>query len=186
MAKKDEGSGVVKSINNKIYYYSDVTHSSILDLTEQVELVTKKMQVLGIENSIEPPPIILHVGSYGGSIFAGFAGMDMIRSNPLPIHTVVDGATASAATLLSVVGYKRLIRKSSYMLIHQVSSFLCGKFEEIKDDIQNLKKIMSTIKQVYINHTKIPKDKLDEILKHDWWLSADECLKYGLVDEIIK
>lgn len=181
-----QGSGAVKSINNRIYYYAGVSHNSVLDLTEQVQTVTKKMQVLAVENEIEPPPITLHVGSYGGSVFAGFAGMDMIKSNPIPIHTVIDGAAASAATLLSVTGSKRLIRKNAYMLIHQLSSFMYGKFMEIKDQMQNLEKLMSTIKQTYVDHAKIPSDKLDEVLKHDWWLNAEECLKFGLVDEIIE
>ena len=44
---------------------------------------------------------------------------------------------------------------------------------------------METIRSIYSKHTKIPKKKLDEILDHDLWLSAEECLKYGLVDEII-
>lgn len=181
-----QGSGPVKTINNRIYYYADVTHSSILDLTEHVQTATKKMKILGIENEIDPPPIVLHIGSYGGSVFAGFAGMDMIKYNSLPIHTIIDGAAASAATLLSVVGHKRSIRKSGYILIHQLSSFMYGKFAEIKDHVENLEKMMATIKQAYIDHARIPKDQLDEILKHDFWLSADEALKFGLVDKIIE
>jgi len=181
-----QGSGSVKVINNRIYFYEYVSHKSILNLTEQVHTVTKKMQVLAVENEIEPPPIMLHISSYGGSVFAGFAGMDMIKSNPLPIHTIVDGAAASAATLLSVVGHKRSVRKNAYMLIHQLSSCLFGKFEEIKDDMQNLEKLMGTIKQTYIDHAKIPGDKLEEILKHDWWFSAEDCLRFGLVDEIVE
>lgn len=181
-----QGSESIKTINNRIYFYSYVSHKSILELVEQVHTVTKKMQVLAVENEIEPPPIVLHISSYGGSVFAGFAGMDMIKSNTLPIHTVVDGAAASAATLLSVVGHKRFVQKNAYMLIHQLSSCLFGKFEEIKDEMQNLEKIMNTIKQTYVDHTKIPSGKLEEILKHDWWLSAEDCLKFGLVDGIVE
>lgn len=181
-----QGSGSVKVINNRIYFYDYISHKSILNLTEQIHTVTKKMQVLAVENDIEPPPIVLHISSYGGSVFAGFAGMGVVRSNPLPIHTIVDGAAASAATLLSVVGYKRYVRKSAYMLIHQLSSFVFGKFEEIKDEMQNLEKLMDTIKQTYVNHTKIPSDELENILKHDWWFAAEDCLKFGLVDGIIE
>lgn len=181
-----QGSGSVKSVNNRVYYYTGVSHASILDLTEQVQTVTKKMRVIGVENEVDPPPVTLHIGSYGGSVFAGFAGADMIKSNPLPVCTVVDGAAASAATMLSVVGQRRLIRKNAYMLIHQLSSVMYGKFEELKDEMMNLEKLMQTIKQIYIDHARIPRDKLDEMLKHDWWLTAEECLKYGLADEIIE
>jgi len=185
-ASSVQGSSSVLSVNNRIYYYVGVTHSSILDLTEQIQIVTKKMKVLGIENEVDPPPVILHIGSYGGSVFAGFAGMDMIKSNSIPIHTIIDGAAASAATLLSVVGYKRSIRKNAYMLIHQLSAGMYGKFEELKDAVENYNKLMTTIKQTYIDHARIPKDQLDEILKHDFWLTATESLKFGLVDEIIE
>ena len=70
------------------------------------------------------------------------------------------------------------------MLIHQLSSFFWGKYEEFKDEKQNLDKIMEMIKKVYAEYTKIPTKKLEEILKHDLWLDADQCLEYGLVDEI--
>ena len=44
---------------------------------------------------------------------------------------------------------------------------------------------MKKIKEIYEKHTKIPKNKLDDILKHDLWWDAETCLQYGLVDEII-
>ena len=71
------------------------------------------------------------------------------------------------------------------MLIHQLSSGLWGKYEEIKDDMENCDKLMKMIKDIYAEYTKIPKKKLNEILKHDLWFDADQCLEYGLVDEII-
>ena len=44
---------------------------------------------------------------------------------------------------------------------------------------------MRIIKDIYDEHTKIPKKKLKEILKHDLWFDAETCLEYGLIDEII-
>jgi len=133
----------------------------------------------------EPANLYLHIQSYGGSIFAGMAGMDEIIKSIVPVHTMVDGCCASAATLLSICGKKRLINRHAYMLIHQLSSFMWGKYEEFKDEMQNLDKIMGMIKKVYAEYTKIPMSKLEEILKHDLWFDANECKEYGLVDEII-
>jgi ATP-dependent protease ClpP protease subunit len=45
--------------------------------------------------------------------------------------------------------------------------------------------LMKKIKNIYRQYTKIPEDKMDEILKHDIWWDAEQCLEYGLVDEII-
>ena len=71
------------------------------------------------------------------------------------------------------------------MLIHQLSSGLWGKYEEMKDDMKNCDRLMDMIREVYLEHTNIPKKKLDGILKHDLWFDAEQCLEYGLVDEII-
>ena len=111
--------------------------------------------------------------------------MDEILHCEVDVHTVVDGCCASAATFLSVVGRKRYINQHAFMLIHQLSSFIWGKYEEFKDELENLNRLMDTIKAIYNAYTEVPSEKLDEILKHDLWFDAETCLKYGMVDEII-
>jgi len=71
------------------------------------------------------------------------------------------------------------------MLVHQLSSGMWGKYKEMKDEMENVDNMMKTIREIYLEYTKIPKKKLDEILDHDLWFDAETCLKYGLVDEII-
>jgi len=134
--------------------------------------------------NIDEIPIYLHINSYGGSIFAGFAAIDIINACRVPVHTIIEGATASAGTLISVVGKKRYIRPNAHMLIHQLSSGCWGKMNEIEDEFSNLKDLMEKIKTIYKDNTTIPKKELGEILKHDLWFDSDKCLKYGLVDEI--
>ena len=71
------------------------------------------------------------------------------------------------------------------MLIHQLSGRMWGKYEEIKDDKENSDRFMRMIKDIYKEYTKLPMKKIDEILKHDLWFDADQCLEYGMVDEIV-
>ena len=77
------------------------------------------------------------------------------------------------------------MHKHSYMLIHQLSSGMWGKYQEMKDEMDNCDRLMEAIKRIYEEHTKVPKKEMDKILKHDLWWDAETCLKYGLVDEII-
>ena len=77
------------------------------------------------------------------------------------------------------------MNEHAFMLIHQLSSACWGTYEEMKDDMKNNDLLMSTIKQIYMEHTKIPKKKLNEILKRDLWWDAKTCLEYGLIDDII-
>jgi len=66
-----------------------------------------------------------------------------------------------------------------------LSGVMWGKFQEMEDDMENSKMLMKKIKDIYRKHTKIPEEKMNDILKHDLWWDAEQCLEYGLVDEII-
>jgi ATP-dependent protease ClpP protease subunit len=70
-------------------------------------------------------------------------------------------------------------------MIHQLSGGIWGAFETIKDETHNMELLMKYIKNIYLEHTKISENDLVEILKHDTYLSSEECIKYGLVDEIV-
>ena len=144
----------------------------------------KDLQVVKVKYGVEVP-IKLYISSYGGSIFAGFSTVDTIKSLGTPVHSYIDGAAASAATLISVVADKRFIHRNSFMLIHQLSSMMWGKYEEFKDEMENLDLLMARIKEIYKEHCSIPKKELEEILKHDLWLDSAKCVKWSLVDEIV-
>jgi len=110
---------------NRIYYYTDVSRESILSLNRQIDELTKQMKTVQFTyNLSEPPAIEIHLCSDGGDIFAAMASVDKIIDNVVPVDTYCEGLVASAATLLSAVGRKRYITKSSCMLVHQVSSGL--------------------------------------------------------------
>lgn len=176
---------VVDSSYNRIYFYSGVTRPKILQLNKNIFNLNVNMMAKAGPLEYDPPPIRLHINSYGGSVFAGLAALDYIKNSKIPIHTVIDGCAASAATLMSVVGHHRMMHRNACMLVHQLSGAVWGKFQEMEDDFENSKMLMEKIKNIYKEHTKIPKRELDNILKHDLWWEAEKCLQYGLVDEII-
>ena len=176
---------VVDTLHNRIYFYSGVTRPKILTLNKSIFSLNVNMLSKTGPLQYEPPPIILHINSYGGSVFAGLASVDYIRNSKIPVHTVIDGCAASAATLMSCVGSHRMMHKNSCMLVHQLSGVMWGKFQEMQDDMENSEMLMEKIKNIYREHTKIPKKEMDNILKHDIWWEAEKCLQYGLIDEII-
>tara|TARA_R100001079_G_scaffold89391_1_gene51973 strand:+ start:5153 stop:5788 length:636 start_codon:yes stop_codon:yes gene_type:complete len=182
-ASPSSGGAVTKIIENNLYFYGDITESNILELNATLHELDKKLSVTNVFLDIRPV-INLHINSYGGSLFAGLATVDVIRNLNSEVHSYVEGAAASAATIISVACTKRFIGKYSKMLIHQLSSGLYGKYNELEDDMENNKHLMSTIKDIYKQHTTIPMKKLDEILQHDLWFDSKTCLDYGLVDEI--
>jgi len=174
----------VESHDNVIMFYGEVNEENAKSLNKALRQMDKDLQVVKVKYGVEVP-IKLYISSYGGSIFAGFSTVDTIKSLGTPVHSYIDGAAASAATLISVVADKRFIHRNSFMLIHQLSSMMWGKYEEFKDEMENLDLLMTRIKEIYKEHCSIPKKELTEVLKHDLWLDSAKCVKWGLVDEIV-
>ncbi len=181
----NDSSSNLDSEGNILYFYSGVDDDSIFDFNKKIVEKDKELTILGFQNDITPPPIKIRIHSYGGSVFAAFAAMNYIETRNVQTHTYIDGAAASAATLMSVCGNERYICEHGYMLIHQLSSWSIGNYEQLKDDMFNNDTLMKKIYKVYEKYTKIPKTKIKELLKKDIWWDAQTCLKYGLVDDII-
>lgn len=171
---------LLSQVDNAIYFYSPLTEESALDLEKKLISLNNRNLKEGTKN-----PIHLHIQSFGGSLFHTLYLVDLIKNLEIPVYTYVDGFAASAGTLLSVSGKKRFITKNSIMLIHQLSSGVQGKFSEIQDEFHNVETLMNIINDIYLENSKLKIDELRELLRHDLWLKSKECLKYGLVDEII-
>jgi ATP-dependent protease ClpP protease subunit len=129
-------------------------------------------------------PIWLHIYSNGGYIHAALAAVDVIQNSRVPVYSVIEGATASAGTMISVVCKKRYIRKNAYMLIYQLSSECWGKMSEIEDEYKHLSSLMKHVASIYSENTNITEKRLKWLLQHDLWLDAAKCLKYHLVYDI--
>tara|TARA_Y100000310_G_C20614682_1_gene780001 strand:- start:590 stop:1168 length:579 start_codon:yes stop_codon:yes gene_type:complete len=182
---KKNGSNEVGISGSTIFYYTGINKPHILELNKNLHNLEAKHIAEATILGVDTAPIRVHINSGGGLVVAGVAGMDNIRTLKVPVHTIIDGFCASAATFLSVVGVRRTITKNSFMLIHQLSTQFWGKYEEFEDEKKNLDMMMEMIRMIYLEYTQVPKRELDKILKHDLFLNAKKCLKWGLVDEII-
>ena len=174
----------VDTQDNKIFFYSGVSRPKVLKLNKAIDNLNTTSAMRQASHGINIP-IRIHINSYGGSVFAGLAAVDYIKTSKAEVHTIIDGCAASAATLMSVVADKRYMHRNACMLIHQLSGAMWGKFAAMKDDMENSEMLMKKIKKIYKDHTRIPDDVLEDILVRDIWWEAETCLKYGLIDEII-
>jgi ATP-dependent protease ClpP protease subunit len=179
------GDGRVEVIDNNIYFYTDVSTSSCFQLIKALRRLDIECQEKALRENLENTHINLHIHSYGGDLFASFAVIDVIRTMKTPVYSYIEGMAASAATIISVVCDRRYIYKYSYMLIHQLSGGMWGKFQEMEDDFKSSKDLMTDIKNIYVQHTNLKKRELKDILKHDLWWNSAKCLENGLVDEVL-
>ena len=177
--------GIIQDVNNDIYFYAPVTQRSCFELKNKLMDLDMKSKIFQVQYKIEPPPIHLHIQSEGGSLYHTLYIIDLIRKMETPVYTYVDGFAASAASLMSVVGAKRYMTDNSLILIHQLSGSESGKYNEMQDQMSNMSILMSIIRKIYLENTKLDEATLNALLQNDLWLDSKTCLEYGLVDEII-
>ncbi len=119
-------------------------------------------------------------------LFSGFSVADQLPMIKSPIYSVVEGICASAATLIATSCSKRYILPNSFMLIHQLSSFMWGTHEQFKDEMTLQSKAMDRLVEFYAKRSKLSADEIRTMLTRDFWIDAETCIKHGFVDEIMR
>jgi len=180
---KNEESDIYRELNH-VYFHSEVNQKSINTLLCKLREAEDYCNTTKHKLDIPVIPIFLHINSTGGDVTPSFIAVDFIRSCKTPIHSIVEGECASAASYMSIVCEKRYITPSSYMMIHQISC--CTEFDKlgvISDTYHYFTSIDRKIKNIYLKHTRLTPEKLEHLWKLDKWLNAKKCIKYGFVDE---
>ncbi len=185
----------INTIDNNIYFTGKISLDSIHNLI--IEIKKLENQILKAVESVvvtaecknlvkvENNNINLYITSYGGSVHAAFSAISTIENCKVHVHTIISGHAASAATLISLAGHKKLMYKYSTALIHEVRCASWGKYTEQRDRYENMELIMERILNYYVEKTKIEKDVLKNLLKQDIEWDETNCLKHGIIDEII-
>jgi ATP-dependent Clp protease protease subunit len=178
---------------NEYYLYRDISIDSVMSLLKFIKSAERRWNIFLLENSdivekAEPKPLKVFINSEGGDIFAAIPLIDAITNSKIPIHTYIEGIAASAASLISMAGHKRFITSNSFMLVHELRTGVEGTYSNLTDERENCDKLMGVITNFYKNKTsaKFSNELLQSILKRDLILSSNECLEYGLVDEIVQ
>ncbi len=169
------------SVNNSriVFLYGEVSEQSISQSVYQL------LHLAGQNNK----PIYLVVSSYGGSVDEMFCLYDTIKFLPCPVHTVALGKVMSAGVLLLASGIKgkRMMGRSARLMIHPVSGGSYGTVFEVINATNEHQRIQNLLVENLIKETKLSKKQLNDIMKSgtDCYMTADEALKFGIIDKII-
>jgi len=154
--------------------------------SELAEDVVGRLLLLDGEN--EKASIDLYINSPGGSVDAGFAIYDMARFITAPVRCICTGLTASAAVLVLLAAPKkhRLSLPNARFLIHQPSGGVRGSVADVKIEADEIIKIRKRINLLIAEETEQPIEKVEEDTSRNRWLDAEQAVKYGLVNKIVK
>ena len=129
----------------------------------------------------------LYINSPGGVITAGLAIYDTMQYIPCDVSTICVGQAASMATVLLAAGTKgkRLALPNSRIHMHQPLGGAQGQAVDVQIHAQELLKARERLNRILAEHTGQPIEKIERDTDRDFYLSAEEALEYGLIDEIV-
>ena len=164
-----------------IYFNDQINENTCLKLSSLINSYQNNIYKSGIKNT----HINLYIQSQGGALLPALAIVDEIKNSKVPIWTHIRGYAASAATLLSVAGKKRLMYNHSLMMIHNVrTETTVIDYRSVEDTYNTMDLFSNTIKNIYLDNSNLTSEQLDKLLEHESWLNSTMALKYGLVDNI--
>ena len=169
-----------------IYFNKNVTECAVNELIASIKEAHKDITTAA-GAVLKPKPILIHISSYGGSVIAGMRLLGIFASSSIPIATIIDNYSCSAATFLSINSHYRLINNYGFCLIHGYSISFKGmkKERDFKNILKEYDLYFAKIIEMYKNKTKFEDEELNELLQHDLLLDPNFCLKKGIVDRII-
>jgi len=145
-------------------------------------------QFLFLENQNPEKDIKLYINSPGGSVTAGMAIYDTMQYIKSDVSTICVGMAASMAAVLLAAGAKgkRLALPNSEIMIHQVMGGMEGQASDIKIRAERILKIKERLNKILSNHTGKKMSEVEKDTDRDYFMTAEESKKYGLIDQIIK
>ncbi|MCX6797479.1 MAG: ATP-dependent Clp protease proteolytic subunit [Candidatus Doudnabacteria bacterium] len=171
--------------------YSRLLKERIIFLGEPIDdavanTVIAQLLFLDAESSKED--IKLYINSPGGSVTSALALYDTLQHVKSDISTICVGQAASAAAVLLASGKKgkRFALPNARVLIHQVMGGAEGQQKDIVIAANEITRIKNQLNQILSKHTGQPVKKIETDTDRDFWMTAEEGKKYGIVDKIIQ
>jgi ATP-dependent Clp protease, protease subunit len=170
--------------------YSRMLKERIIFLTGPVEddmsaVITA--QLLFLESENPKKEISMYINSPGGSVTAGMAIYDTMQFIKPEIATLCNGLAASMGSLLLTAGTKgmRYALPNARVMVHQPSGGFRGQASDIERHAEDIIKIKRRLNDIYVKHTGQALEMIERTLDRDHFMSAEEALKFGLIDEVL-
>lgn len=164
----------------ELLLYGAISDSSWYDDEVTPRLFAKELQ------SLEGKPLTVRVNSPGGDVFAAHSIYNQLKTYSGHITMRIDGLAASAATIVTCAGDTVIMPRNALYMIHNPATFACGNAEDMRTAAEVLDTVRQTIVNVYQKRTgeQLTTDELVKMMDDETWLTAEDALAYGFVDQI--
>lgn len=163
--------------NRKIYLFSEINDTVAMEIISQLEYLDNN----GTDD------IKIYINSPGGSVSAGFSIVDAVNRCKCDVSTVCTGMAASMGAFILSCGTKgkRLATPLSEIMIHQPLGGAQGQALDIQLAAEHITKVKNKLHRILSENTSQDIQTISRDCDRDFWMGADEALKYGIIDGII-
>jgi ATP-dependent Clp endopeptidase proteolytic subunit ClpP len=135
-------------------------------------------------SEIKASQIDLHINSPGGVVFDGITIYNLIKQHPANVTTYIDGLAASIASVIALAGNKVIMAENALYMIHNPEGLAMGTANDMRSLADVLDKIAGTMITTYVGKSKKSEADIKVLLDAETWMTADEALENGFIDEI--
>ena len=170
--------------------YSRLLRERIVFLVGPVNDMTANLvvaQMLFLESENPDKDIFLYINSPGGSVSAGLSVFDTMNFIKPDVSTLCMGMAASMGSFLLVAGAKgkRIALPNAKIMIHQPSGGAQGQATDIEIHAREIIKTREQLNRIYADRTGQTIEKITSDMERDYYMSPEEALTYGLIDQVI-
>lgn len=135
-------------------------------------------------HALQVDQLDVHINSYGGQMFDGFAIYSALRNHPAHVRSWVDGVAASAASIIAVAGDEVIMERPSRLMIHCSGTYASGNKHDLRGAADLLEEFDGSISEVYAEHGKLSAAQFLEAMESETWYSSAAAMDVGLCDRI--
>ena len=128
--------------------------------------------------------IDVFINSYGGSVFEGTAIYSQLKRHPAHKTVYIDGFACSIASVIAMAGDEIVMPRNALMMIHNMWMGVCGNADELRKAADDLDTINAAGRAAYLERAgeKLTEEQLVGMMDDETWLTAAQCIEYGLAD----
>lgn len=161
-----------------LYIYGDITSIKLFENDVCVYDLAKEI------GDLNGKSLTVRINSYGGEVAEGLAIYNLLKSYAGEVTTICDGFACSAASVVFMAGTKRIMPRSSLLMIHNAWTRASGDADDLRKAADDIEKITQPSVEIYTSVSNLDADEIKAMMDAETWFDADEALGYGFATEI--
>ncbi len=167
-----------------LYLYIEIASWGAGYAAHSAQSFKRELDALG-----EIKTLNVYINSPGGDVFEGNAIYNILsrKAKKCAVNVYIDGLAASIASVIAMAGTKIIMPNNAMMMVHNAWGYWVGNANDFREAADIMDKVNLTIKQAYLDKAGdvLDKETITGLMDAESWLTAQECLDYGLCDEVV-